>query len=261
MKAVILAAGKGTRMRELTSELPKPMLRVQGKPILEHILDGILAAGIREVFIVTGFRAEVIENHFGNGSNWKATIVYGRQIVQDGTGKAPEVAKEFVGSSPFLLTYGDILVKPETYRQMVDRFNQGHFAGVITVTRGEDVTKGGLNFFDDEFCLKRIVEKPGPEQVQQLRRDGWLQPDAPVWYNAGIYLFKPSLFEFTARLQKSPRGEYELTDAINAMLAANHRIAGLEIQGRWVDVRDPEVLAKLRGEETSNSQPQPPNTQ
>ena len=248
MKAVILAAGKGTRMRELTDELPKPMLKVQGKPILEHILEGILATGIREVFIVTGFRADVIENHFADGSKWKARIAYGRQAVQDGTGKAPEVAKDFAGPSPFLLTYGDILVKPDTYQRMLHRFNEGQFSGLITVTRGEDVAKGGLNFFDDQFCLKRIVEKPGPDQIDRLRRDGWLKPGAPVWYNAGIYIFKSSLFEFTAKLRKSPRGEYELTDAVNVMIAANHRIAGLEIQGRWVDVRDPEVLARLERE-------------
>jgi dTDP-glucose pyrophosphorylase len=245
LKAVILAAGKGTRMRELTNELPKPMLKVQGKPILEHILSGIVGAGIRDVFIVTGFRADVIESYFGDGSKWKARIIYGRQMVQDGTGKAPEVAREFVGVSPFLLTYGDILVKPETYQQMIHRYNEGYFSGVITVTRGEDVTKGGLNFFDEQFCLERLVEKPKPEQLEQLRSEGWLKPNEPVWYNAGIYIFKSLLFEFTAKLQKSPRGEYELTDAVNALLAANHKLAGLEIQGRWVDVRDPEVLAGL----------------
>src|ERR1043166_695534 len=94
MKAVILAAGKGTRMKELTHELPKPMLAVHGKPILEHILSGLVRAGIRDVFIVTGFRAEVIEDYFADGSKWNARIVYGRQTVQDGTGKAPELAKD-----------------------------------------------------------------------------------------------------------------------------------------------------------------------
>jgi UDP-N-acetylglucosamine diphosphorylase / glucose-1-phosphate thymidylyltransferase / UDP-N-acetylgalactosamine diphosphorylase / glucosamine-1-phosphate N-acetyltransferase / galactosamine-1-phosphate N-acetyltransferase len=245
MKAVILAAGKGTRMRDLTNEVPKPMLRVQGKPILEHILEGIVAAGIQDVFIVTGFRAEVIERHFGEGAQWQARITCGRQMVQDGTGKAPEVAKAFVGGSPFLLTYGDILVKPETYQKMVQRFHQGGFSGVITVTRGEDVTKGGLNFFDDQFCLRRLVEKPTAAQLDQLRRDGWLKPKDPAWYNAGIYIFKPVVFGFTAKLQKSPRGEYELTDAISALIAAGYTLAGLEIPGRWVDVRDPEVLARL----------------
>jgi NDP-sugar pyrophosphorylase family protein len=248
MKAVILAAGKGTRMRELTNEIPKPMLKVQGKPILEHILEGIRAAGIHEVFTVTGFRAETIENHFGDGSKWNMRMSYGRQVVQDGTGKAPELAKEFAGDSPFLLTYGDILVPPETYRHMVDRFNEGGFSALVTVTRGEDVAKGGLNFFDEQFCLKRVVEKPDAAQQEQLRREGSLKPDAPVWYNAGIYIFKPLLFEFTSKLQKSPRGEYELTDALNGLLAANHRIAGLQIAGRWVDVRDPEVLAALERE-------------
>src|ERR1043166_6697920 len=158
MKAVILAAGKGTRMRELTNELPKPMLKVHGKPILEHILSGLMSAGIREVFIVTGFRADVIETHFGDGSKSKARIGYGRQLVQDGTGKAPELAKEFIGASPFLLTYGDILVKPETYRRMIDRYRGGDFDGVISVTPGEDVRKAGLNFFDENFCLTKLVD-------------------------------------------------------------------------------------------------------
>ena len=248
MKAVILAAGKGTRMRELTNELPKPMLRVQGKPILEHIVAGVVAAGVREIFIVTGFRAEVIENYFGDGSKWNARLAYGRQVVQDGTGKAPELARNFIGTASFLLTYGDILVPPATYPQMIRRFGESDFAGVITVTPGEDVTKGGLNFFDEQFCLKRLVEKPSLEQVEQLRREGWLKPGVPAWYNAGIYIFRPTIFDFIARLQKSPRGEYELTDAISALVAAGQKLAGLEIQGRWVDVRDPETLANLQKE-------------
>ena len=249
MKAVILAAGKGTRMRDLTQDLPKPMLRVNGQPILEHIIQGIKAAGIRQFGIVTGYRADVVEGYFADGSRLGVQIQYARQLVQDGTGKAPEVAKEFVGDDDFLLTYGDILVKPETYQQMLARFREGNFSGLITVKPGEDVRKGGLNLFDDQFCLRRVVEKPTAEQLQQLERDGALQPGAKVWYNAGIYIFRPVLFEFTSRLQKSPRGEYELTDAVNAMLEQGHKIAGLEIQGHWVDVRDPEVLASLEKEQ------------
>ncbi|MBI3881989.1 MAG: NTP transferase domain-containing protein [Verrucomicrobia bacterium] len=246
MKAVILAAGKGTRMKELTAELPKPMLRVHGRPILEHIIEGLKSAGIREFFIVTGWHAEAIEDYFGDGAKFGASIRYGRQVVQDGTGKAPELAKEFVGDSPFVLTYGDILVKPETYQQMVKRFAAAPaLSGVVTVTGSEDVTKGGLFFFDEKFRLAHLVEKPSPAQLAELRAQGWLKPGTTAWYNAGIYLFRPSLFEFTARLQKSPRGEYELTDALTAMLVAKLKLAGLEIAGRWVDVRDPEVLAKL----------------
>jgi len=86
-----------------------------------------------------------------------------------------------------------------------------------------------------------------------LRRDGWLKPGDPAWYNAGIYIFRPLVFEYTARLEKSPRGEYELTDAISAMVARRHRIAGLRIAGRWVDVRDPEILSALERQSAARS--------
>src|SRR5208282_5400633 len=98
MKAVILAAGKGTRMGDLTANLPKPMVLVEGKPVLEHILVGLRdEAGIRDFFIVTGWCGHVIRGHFGDGGPWGVNISYGEQVVQDGTGKAPELAKEWIG--------------------------------------------------------------------------------------------------------------------------------------------------------------------
>lgn len=248
IKGVILAAGKGTRMRELTEALPKPMLKVQGKPILEHILEGLIQAGIRDLCIITGWRADVIESYFGNGDRWNARIEYARQDVQDGTGKAPELAKTFVGSDPFLLTYGDILVVPKTYQDMLARFREDAFAGLLTVTVGEDVSKGAINLFDDQFCLKRIIEKPTAAEVSALKDSGALREGDPVWYNAGIYMFRPVLFEHTARLKKSVRGEFELPDAINTLLEDGHRVAGCRIAGRWVDVRDPEVLSQMESD-------------
>lgn len=249
MKAVILAAGKGTRMRELTQETPKPMLRVHGRPILEHIIQGLMSAKIREICIITGWRADVIQDYFGDGSKFGIRIVYAHQAVQDGTGSAPGYAKAFVGKDDFLLTYGDILVRPDTYLRMIERYRSLPCAGVITVTQGEDVTKGGINFFDADFCLTRVVEKPSPAQLDALRAEGLLRAGQPVHYNAGIYIFRPEIYDFTAKLQKSPRGEYELTDAITMLIQSGRRLAGLEIEGRWVDVRDPEVLGQLeRGE-------------
>ena len=233
-------------MGGLTDELPKPMLPVDGRPILEHIITGLCTSGVREFCIITGWKAEAIEGHFGDGADFGVSISYVRQEVQDGTGKAPELAEAFVGGDAFLLTYGDILVKPETYAQMLTRWGEGEFSGLVTVTGSEDVTKGGLVFLDEEFCLNHLIEKPSAEQLNKLRSEGWLKAGAPAWYNAGIYIFQPSLFEHTARLQKSSRGEYELTDALAAMLAAGEAVAGLEIAGRWVDVRDPDVLRSLQ---------------
>ena len=246
MKAVILAAGKGTRMGGLTDEVPKPMLPVEGRPILEHIVTGLREAGVIEFCVITGWKAEVIESHFGDGAEFGVSISYARQTVQDGTGKAPELAKDFVGDDAFLLTYGDILVKPETYQKMLERWGSGEFSGLVTVTGSEDVTKGGLFFFDEAFCLNHLVEKPSEAQLDELRARDILKDGETAWYNAGIYVFRPTLFEHTARLEKSPRGEYELTDALTAMLAAGEAIAGVEIAGRWVDVRDPEVLRALQ---------------
>ena len=249
MKAVILAAGKGTRMGELTETLPKPMLLVQGKPILQHIVDGLVENGVRSICIITGYRAEMIEDHFGDGSKFGAEIHYVRQLVQNGTGKAPELAKEFVGDSDFLLTYGDILVKPDTYRDAVHRWNSGApLQGLLTATSGEEISKGGLLIFDDSMMLKQLVEKPSDDELAVLKEGGLIKDGGPFWYNAGIYIFAPRLFEFTAKIEKSTRGEYELTDAITALLNAGHSIAGIEIKGRWVDVRDPEVLRSINDE-------------
>ena len=246
MKAIILAAGKGTRMGDLTDELPKPMLQVEGRPILEHIITGLQGTGITEFCIITGWKAEVIEDYFGDGSRWGVSVCYARQEVQDGTGKAPELAKDFAEGEAFLLTYGDILVKPETYVQMLERWGEDDFAGLVTVTGSEDVTKGGLFFFNAKFCLNHLVEKPTAEQLDQLRAAGRLKEGETAWYNAGIYIFNSTLFDHTARLEKSPRGEYELTDALTSMLEAEESIAGLEIAGRWIDVRDPKVLQALQ---------------
>jgi len=246
LKAVILAAGKGTRMKELTQQMPKPMLDVAGRPVLEHILTGLRDAGVAEACVIVGYRGDAIREYFGDGLRLGMHLIYVEQVVQNGTGKAPELAKDFVGCDSFVLSYGDILVTPENYRRMCDLFDATKPDALQTVKRGEDVTKGAVACFDEAFFMTDLIEKPTHEQIEALIRVGKLQPGAPAWYNAGIYIFTPRVFEFIARLQKSVRGEYELTDALIAMCRAGLRIRGCELMGQWADVRDPEVLAELR---------------
>ena len=100
-KAVILAAGRGTRMRELTNELPKPMIAVRGKPILQHIVEGLRAAGVTEFLIVVGYRADVVQDFSATDHDSSVGINYETQIVQDGTGKVVELARAFVGTDRF----------------------------------------------------------------------------------------------------------------------------------------------------------------
>ncbi|MCE0483348.1 MAG: NTP transferase domain-containing protein [Methylacidiphilales bacterium] len=233
MKAVILAAGKGTRMGNLTANLPKPMVRVEGKPVLEHIVEGLRdEAGIRDLFIIVGWCGDVIRNHFGDGRRWDVHISYGEQKIQDGTGKAPELAKDWVGSDHFLLTYGDILLRPATdYALLVDSFRED---GVIALKDGQDLTKGGAVVLNHDGFMIDLVEKGGSGHVP-----------ANAYYNAGIYLLMPQIFKYTAALEKSPRGEYEFTDALKAIVKAGARLRGVTLRREWADVRDPSVLAEL----------------
>lgn len=218
-------------MGELTKDLPKPMVRVEGKPVLEHIVASLRDyAGIKDFFIITGHCAEVIEDYFLDGSKWDVAITYGRQEVADGTGKAPELAQSWIGADSFILVYGDILMQPQLFAGLITAFDSD---GVISVKRGENVSHGGAVVFNQEFILERIVEKAAPGTVNS------------PWYNAGIYGFTPKLFNYTARLEKSPRGEFELTDALSAMAADGLKIKGYEIKGNWVDVRDPQILEEL----------------
>lgn len=230
-KVVLLAAGRGTRMRELTNELPKPMIAVRGRPILAHIVSGLKAAGATKFLIIVGYRAETVRDHFGDGSKHGVSIDYVTQVAQDGTGKVVDLAREFVGDSPFVLGYGDILVDARNYTKIVDLTDD--VDAIISVKRGEDVSKGGAVFLDADMNLVDLREKPQPGE-----------PTSP-WYNAGLYAFRPSIFQFTAKLERSPRGEFELTDAIRDLARAGHRVKALELAGEWADVRDPEILAQL----------------
>jgi len=230
-KAVVLAAGRGTRMRELTAEVPKPMIEVRGKPVLQHIIEGLRDAGIRDVLLVVGYRADAVRNFFGDGSGDNVAIQYATQTVQDGTGRVVDLSRDFVGDRPFVLSYGDILVDPVNYNRVADL--PDNVEAIITVIRGEDVSKGGAVFLNERMELLDLREKS--------QRD---EPTSP-WYNAGLYAFRPSIFEFTAKLQPSPRGEYELTDAIRDLAQSGKKVQAVELIGEWADVRDPEILAKL----------------
>ncbi|MEY2479219.1 MAG: UDP-N-acetylglucosamine diphosphorylase / glucose-phosphate thymidylyltransferase [Verrucomicrobiota bacterium] len=218
-------------MRELTVDLPKPMLEVRGKPVARHIVEGLRDAGVSQFLIVVGYRADVVRNHFGDGARDKIDINYATQIVQDGTGKVVDLAREFAGNSPFVLAYGDILVDPRNYKTIVDLADG--VDAIVSVKRGEDVSKGGAVFVNERMELVDLREKQKPGE-----------PTSP-WYNAGLYAFPPSLFQFTAKLKPSPRGEFELTDAIRDMAQSGKKIQALELVGDWTDVRDPEILAKL----------------
>jgi UDP-N-acetylglucosamine diphosphorylase / glucose-1-phosphate thymidylyltransferase / UDP-N-acetylgalactosamine diphosphorylase / glucosamine-1-phosphate N-acetyltransferase / galactosamine-1-phosphate N-acetyltransferase len=141
------------------------------------------------------------------------------------------LARSFVAHDPFLLSYGDILIAPQNYGLICAALAGAE--AVISVKRSDDVSQGGAVFLNENFELTDLREKPKPGE-----------PTSP-WYNAGVYAFRPVIFDHIAKLQPSPRGEYELTDAIRALALSGGKVQALEIVGDWVDVRDPEILADL----------------
>jgi dTDP-glucose pyrophosphorylase len=173
----------------------------------------------------------MVKDFFGDGSKFGLQIQYETQTVQDGTGRVVALARDFVGSDPFLLSYGDILVAPENYHRIGDSLADAE--AVVSVKRSDDVSQGGAVFVNDKFELVDLREKPKPGE-----------PTSP-WYNAGIYAFRSSVFDFIAKLEPSPRGEYELTDAVRNLALSGKKVQALEIRGDWADVRDPEILARL----------------
>src|SRR5438445_11643172 len=230
-KAVLLAAGRGTRMRELTADLPKPMIEVRGKPVLQHIVEGLRDAGVRNFLVVVGYRADAVQNFFGDGSRYRIDIQYATQVAHDGTGRVVDLARNFVSDSSFVLAYGDILVDPANYKRIVELADD--VEALISVTTGEDVSKGGAVFLNERMELVDLREKSKPGEATS------------PWYNAGLYAFRPSIFDFTAKLKPSPRGEYELTDAIRELAQSGKKVQALDLTGEWADVCDPEILARL----------------
>jgi UDP-N-acetylglucosamine diphosphorylase / glucose-1-phosphate thymidylyltransferase / UDP-N-acetylgalactosamine diphosphorylase / glucosamine-1-phosphate N-acetyltransferase / galactosamine-1-phosphate N-acetyltransferase len=232
-KAVILAAGRGKRMRALTAAIPKPMVMVCGKPVLQYIVEGLRDAGIERVFLVVGYRKEIVIDYFGRGLEFGVQIQYAEQVTQDGTGRVVELARSFCEDNSFILSYGDILVDPACYLPLTCPEDAEI---LVTVRRMDDVTQGGAVYVNGAFEVVDLCEKQLPGEVRT------------PWYNAGIYTFNSSIFPYIARLEKSPRGEYELTDAIRAVAREGKKVKAIEIKGKWADVRDPEVLAELNAE-------------
>jgi dTDP-glucose pyrophosphorylase len=141
-----------------------------------------------------------------------------------------ELAKNFCSQNPFILSYGDILVDPSSYFPLT---NPADAEILLTVRHMDDVTQGGAVYVNGAFEVIDLQEKQLPGEIRT------------PWYNAGIYTFKNSIFPYLARLEKSPRGEYELTDAIRAMAKDGRKVKAIEVKGNWADVRDPEILADL----------------
>ena len=216
-------------MGEMTSDTPKTMLPVRGRPMLEHVLEGLASVGVERFFLVIGYRGELIEEHFGN---WRLPVEFRVQDPIDGTGSAARLAREFA-TEPFFLTFGDILCEPADYIRC-GRVLDEHPAtmAVLGVKYVEDPWQGAAVYVDEEHRVTKVIEKPP------------IGTSTTHWNSAGLYSMRPGVFPYLDRLRPSARNEYELTSIFD-MLYEHVEMRISPIEGRWRDVGRPEDLAAV----------------
>jgi len=217
LKAIILAAGKGDRMRPLTNTRPKVMLSIANKPILEHLLIEAKKAGITEFIFVVGYHDEQVRDYFGNGGRWEVNMDYCTQRKQLGTADAVKLVEGLVDGD-FLMINGDIVVKHDDIRQVASRHEI-----VLSVTEIEDTRGLGVVELSQDRVV-HIYEKTKKPPSRMA--------------NAGLYLFTPDIFDAISQTPKSPRGEYEITDSLQIMIDKGHFISYQEIS-HWLDISYP----------------------
>lgn len=227
----MLAAGRGTRLGKLTANRPKPMVPVQNRPVIEHILLGLRSVGITECLLVVSYRAEVIREFVADGSAFDIHVEYVDQLVPDGTGSALRLGRSFADDDAVLATYGDILTYYSNYHDLLNAYRCSNTSAVIGINPVDDPSAGAAVYRDGSQLI-RVVEKP-PRGTSNSH-----------WNVAGINVFGPQVWDILDSLKPSPRGEYELTDAITALIETAPPVGVSEIAGFWSDVGTPEALAK-----------------
>lgn len=201
MKAVILAAGKGLRMRPLTERLPKTMLELHGKPILQYIIEGLRIANFNEITLIVGYKNEIIRKYFRNGDNFGVRINYILQPDQKGTGHATLLAEQFCGDEQFLLTYSDVLISYSIYQELYKSYKEQNERFVLVANPTNDPYRGAAIYYENDYVTE-IIEKP-PKGTSKSKLN-----------NSGIFILSPEIFQILRNTPESIRGEVELTEAI-----------------------------------------------
>ncbi|AAL81480.1 UTP--glucose-1-phosphate uridylyltransferase [Pyrococcus furiosus DSM 3638] len=243
-KAVIPAAGLGTRMLPLTKAQPKEMLPVVRKPTIQYVLEEAYEAGIREVLIITGKHKRAIEDHFDRYEHEvknphldkldkildDINIYYARQRVQRGLGDAIKYAEAFVGDEPFALLLGDTITLPSCTAGIIESYEELK-APVIAVEEVQEEKISlygvvGIGRYINEriFEINKLVEKPeiheAPSNLAIL----------------GRYILTPEIFEYLEEVKPDKKGEIQLTDALELMVQNGKKIYGYVFKGRRYDI-------------------------
>ena len=211
LQAVIMAGGAGTRLRPLTQDVPKPMLPVGGRPMLERLIEQLRGAGIHRVNISTNYKREVIENHFGDGREFGVAVNYVKEDQPLGTAGALSLMQ--APSEPILVVNGDILTRLN-FRDLLN-FHREHQADLTVAVRQYDVNVPFGVIETNGTAVTKVVEKPVLN----------------FFVNAGIYLLEPHVH------QAIPNGQrFDMTDLIEQLIAQGRRVVSFPVLEYWLDI-------------------------
>ena len=242
MKALILAAGRGTRLGALTADRPKPMLPIAGVPMIERIMRGIQeSAAIVDFVLVIGYLGDVVRAYFGDGSRFGWRVQYVEQANPKGLGEAVDVARPMLSDGPFLMTYGDMMMGTANYEAVAALHREGAGDVVLGLNWVDDPWSGAAVYVDEAPAIQGESDAAGIGFFRVLRVDEKPPKGTATthWNNSGLFVLPPSVFEYTSKLVPSGRGEYEFSDAVSAMVADGLHVQGVPLTGSWRDVGTP----------------------
>lgn len=234
LKAIILSAGEGSRMRPLTLTKPKTMLPVAGKPIIQYNIESLRDNCITDILLIVRYKEEIVRNYFGDGSDFGVNISYKTQKDFLGTANAISYGEDFIDDSIIVLN-GDIILDDEIIHEIIKKYNYLSPDTLMLLTEVEDPSAFGVVEIENGN-IKNIVEKPKREEA----------PSNLV--NAGIYIFNKDIFDKIRETEISERGEYEITDSVSLQIEDNKTVIGHKTSKDWIDVGRPWELIEVNEE-------------
>jgi NDP-sugar pyrophosphorylase family protein len=235
MRAIILAAGKGERIKEVTKSIPKPMIRIHGKPILEHNIEWLRSYGITDLYINLHHLPDVITNYFGNGEKHRVRITYSYEPELLGTaGAVKKICREIwrfkdkkENMDPFLVIYGDNLMMFDLNEIINFHYKKGGIA-TIAVYEKEDVWQSGIVLLNDKGQVLRFIEKPSSQEV------------ISNLVNAGIYVLEFEVLNYIPDNQNIDFGK----DVFPSIINSGEKLFAIKVEGDLIAIDTPELLRK-----------------